>query len=257
MENQDPGVNDHDTDFSGEHQIDSLDTPIVPLPSLPSSTQRRRSICLEDRRRIVDAYVARRTVADIADLMQIPRTTVHGIIKRYQEEDRVEVQRRGGPRTKKISVEIGNTIKGWLDEDCSISLAAIKQRLETELGVTVSITTVFRCIEEFCYTLKFTSRIPERRNDVASIGIRAEYASQYIEILPSVGEQNVFFFDEVGFSVAMRTTHGRSERGSRAVQIVPNLRARNISIFAVMRKNGFIIGTREPRLSIRLAWQTN
>ena len=44
--------------------------------------------------------------------------------------------------------------------------------------------------------------------------------------------------DEVGFNVSMRTRRGRSLRGLKAVQIVPGLRTRNISVYCAITKSG-------------------
>jgi transposase len=102
---------------------------------------KRRSISLDDRRRIVEAYVAGRTVADISDMMQIPRTTIHGIIRIYQNENLLEIRLTGGPKNKKFSDDDKNTIKMWLMKIITV-LVAIKNRLEDELGVLFSVTTI-------------------------------------------------------------------------------------------------------------------
>jgi transposase len=53
--------------------------------------------------------------------------------------------------------------------------------------------------------------------------------------------------DEVGFSVAMRARRGRSLRGTRAVQTVPALRTRNISVCCTMNIAGIYYYSAQTR----------
>ena len=92
----------------------------------------------------------------------------------------------------------------------------------------------------FCYTLKRITPIPVKRNDTIAINKRAEYAQDFLEILAIYDESNMYFVDEVGFNVTMRSRRGRSLKGTRAVHIVHGLRARNISVCCAMSKSGIV-----------------
>ena len=98
--------------------------------------------------------------------------------------------------------------------------------------------TVDNYLSSFCYSLKNVSLIPQRRNDEKSINPRYEYAMQFIEILSTVNESDIFFVDEVGFNVSMRCKKGRSLIDTPAVKIVPG--SRNISICCAITKEGII-----------------
>jgi hypothetical protein len=56
--------------------------------------------------------------------------------------------------------------------------------------------------------------------------------------LTSVPHEKIFFLDEVGFNISMRSSRGYSRKGEAASIRVPSLRSRNISICAVMNKIG-------------------
>ena len=48
----------------------------------------------------------------------------------------------------------------------------------------------------------------------------------------------VYFVDKVGFKVSMRCKHGRSFRGTNALQTAAGIRSRNISVCCNITKNG-------------------
>jgi len=58
-----------------------------------------------------------------------------------------------------------------------------------------------------------------------------------MDILGQVDDSNIFFVDELGFSVSMRSRRGRSLKGTRVVQVVPGLRSRNLSVCCAMSKS--------------------
>jgi transposase len=88
--------------------------------------------------------------------------------------------------------------------------------------------------------LKSIHAVPVRRNDEITIAKRAEYCNEFMRLLSSVGAEQFFFADEVGFSVNMRSTRGRSLRGTSAVHVIPALRTRNISVCCAMNTRGIL-----------------
>jgi hypothetical protein len=68
--------------------------------------------------------------------------------------------------------------------------------------------------------------------------LRHTYSWEFLSLLPRKDGQSIFFLDEVGFNVSMRSTRGRALKGQRAIHVVPNLRTRNISICCTMSKCG-------------------
>jgi transposase len=125
-----------------------------------------------------------------------------------------------------------------VDDNCTISLREIQTRLIDEFDVETSKDTVARSIDGFSYTLKRTSLIPERRDDENAIVSRHAYASNFLLLVAQEDGENIFFIDEVGFSVAMRARRGRSLVGTRAIQHVQGIRMKNISVCCSISKNG-------------------
>ena len=193
-----------------------------------------------DRERICNSYMSGSTVIQISTIMNINRTTVHSIIRRFLLTGSSESLPRGGVRPRKITNEISNAIKRWVDEDCGLSLSALVRKVMNDYNIVVSISTIVRCITAFNYTLKRIHYIPERRNDPANIELRRIYALEFIGLGRRFSESELYFIDEAGFNVSMRVSRGRSLIGTDAVLTVPSLRARNISICCAINVGSII-----------------
>ena len=132
-------------------------------------------------------------------------------------------------------------IQEWIDEDCGITLQALKNKLLEKYQISVCQKTVDRCINAFSYTVKNCSIIPARRNDPKTITARYDYAVNYFQLISKISEDEIIYVDEVGFNVSMRTRKGRSLIGSPAVHVVPAIRSRNISVYCAMGKMELLI----------------
>ena len=104
----------------------------------------------------------------------------------------------------------------------------------------MSVATINRAVDGFSYSVKRVRIQPERRNDDEAIEARISYAKSFLELVSTVPAQSILFIDEVGFNISMRTRLGRSLRGTRAVQVVPSLRSRNISICCAMNNHQIV-----------------
>ena len=154
----------------------------------------------------------------------------------------IEPGKRGGKKPKKLSDEGICSIKQWIDEDCTLSLRKIRQKLEAEqvAQIVVSITAIGRAIEGFNYSFKRVHRQPEKRNALSNIQIRKEYVIQIMALPRQMSELNITYIDKVGMKVSMRASMGRSAVGKPAVVVVPQLRNRNISIACAMTRQGIL-----------------
>lgn len=194
----------------------------------------------EDRKRIIMAYLDGKDEIEISNLLQINRNTIHTIIKIYLSEGRIDAKPRGGTRRKSLEPEDKNFIKNLIDENCSITINSIKDKLHTDLNKEVSRSTITRAISNFEYTYKMVCRIPEKRNDETVFEIRKQYAMEYMRLLTETNQNKILFIDEVGFNITMRSRKGRSKKNTRAIQIVKNIRSRNISVCCCLSINGIV-----------------
>jgi transposase len=200
----------------------------------------KKETCDEDRRRLIQAYEEGTSIAKAASVLKIKRTTAYGIVYRYRTENRIQKHLRGGARNKKLTQEQRNSIRGFLDEDSTLSLRALRDRAYRELGVEVCEKTIDRCLDDFHYTLKRLHCLPAQRNSIEVVEKRAIYARDFMNLLSIIPGDRIFFLDEVGFSVSMRSRYGRSTRGRIASMVVPALRTRNFSCCSAMSKDGML-----------------
>lgn len=188
----------------------------------------------ENRKRVVDAYNAGRSASQIAEFMNMKRTTVHMIIKKYKETGEVNCSKCGGNKATILNLQQRNAIMEWINEDCSITLKSMADKCLSEFGIKVSLPTLHNYIKGFKYSLKRIHVLPERRNDDKAIQARKKYAAEFLELLGTFSESQVIFIDEVGFNVCMRSTRGRSYVGTPATLTAPGIRSRNISVCCAM-----------------------
>ena len=175
----------------------------------------------EDRQRVVEAYIQNQSASTIAMIMGLKRTTVSSIIKQYTTSNKVEKAPRGGPRHSKLNQIQKNTIREWVDDDCGQTLKRLKEKCLREFNIDVSESTISKILRDFEYTIKRIQNQPYRRNDTTTLSIRRDYANAFLMAATRIQNTKIFFIDEVGFNVSMRARRGRSQRGLRAIQIVP------------------------------------
>ncbi|KAI5152145.1 hypothetical protein ENBRE01_2602, partial [Enteropsectra breve] len=181
-----------------------------------------------------------RTPADIASILGFKKPAVYAVLNSYKNNGLVERGLKGGPRRVSFTAEQKITLQGWVDDDCGLTLQALVDRCSHELNLNVSRSTVDRALKSFNYSFKRTHSIPERRNSLEVLDQRAVYADRIMTKFSQLDDTHVYYIDEVGFCVSMRTRGGRSLRGTTPVHVVPGLRSRNVSVCCAMNKNGIV-----------------
>jgi transposase len=204
--------------------------------------RKRRRTTGEERKSIVDMYIAGSGAATISEELSMKRTTVLEIIKTYANENRVKSKKRGKQKEKVLDEEHKRMIIEWLNNDCAMTLKQIQEELK-KLDVLCSTTTINKCITEFFYTFKRVSREPDERNSTRTIQLRHDYVKSFHSLQINHREHTFVFVDEVGFQVVMRPFYGRSKKGTRARIRAPRIRSRNISMCVAMHSRGIIANT--------------
>ena len=83
----------------------------------------------------------------------------------------------------------------WLDENCTLSLQKISDRICDNFHICISKPTVMKILKQFYYSLKRIQYIPERRNTQWTIDIQKKYTIQF-DRLPML-TQNIIFIHEM------------------------------------------------------------
>jgi len=199
-----------------------------------------KGLSKEMKARIIDAYHDKRHPSDIAVLFKCHRTTVDRIIAKFNTDGRVDTKQRGGYKPKILKFEHETAIREWISENCSLTLNEIRNRLLHKYSIEVGVTCIHNALESFSYTLKRVSLIPIKRNNAATIEARSEYAREFYSLISIEDGSDIYFVDEVGVNISMRSRRGRAPKGQAAVHVVPGLRSKNISLCCAMSKQGML-----------------
>ena len=200
----------------------------------------RSTLSNSTRESIIYNYNRGIAIKDISEILRVPKGTIYSIIKIYRRETRVNALPRGGDRRSKLKDEDKERIRSFVDDDPTITLRKLVSRVCNELNKTISESTAQRCLKNLHYTFKRLIVVPERRNLSENITARREYATMFLNLISENNDEKIYFLDELGFSVTMRTRYGRAVIGSSPSLTVRQIRSRNISVCAIMSKNGIL-----------------
>jgi transposase len=168
--------------------------------------------------------------------MNVKRTTVSKIITRYKETGSVESAKRNVFSPRKLNQAQMNNIKSWIDENCTLSLQQISNRVMEEFLISFPKSTISKIMNEFNYFLKIRNVYQKKRNFAETVEKRFVYAQKFLLLQSRYSENGFIFIDEIGFNVSMRASRGRSLVGNPAIKSVPALRTRNFSICCAINR---------------------
>ncbi|GAB1598169.1 uncharacterized protein LOC115231906, partial [Argonauta hians] len=141
---------------------------------------------------------------EISRILKVPRTTVLSIRRRYERTGLIESTRRGGGKPFKLTPDQKDSVRSWVDENPTTTLAELVERVKCEFGVEVCISTIKVLLKEFHYTVKSVLPVPAARNTELSIESRYQYALEYRNMEAIYGQESFVFVDESGFQVVSR-----------------------------------------------------
>ena len=99
---------------------------------------RQRYTCVENNFRapVIDAFFNRAMPASqVAELLNINRTTVYGILTIYRDEGQIDRSARGVTRVLKLSDDAKSMILSWIDQYCTLSLVQLKNMVQEFFGL--------------------------------------------------------------------------------------------------------------------------
>ncbi|TBU10591.1 DDE-like endonuclease, partial [Hamiltosporidium tvaerminnensis] len=201
----------------------------LPLSTIP--TLRKQMVSINDRECIIEKTLEGYSMSAISSNYRINYQTAKSIVRRYLKTGLEFVEKRGGDRRSKLTLEIKESLQTY---------GNFEQWVKCTFYVDVSTSTIDRALREFHYTLKRVTLVPERRNTLSTIELRTNYATSFRELEVDNDDKNFVFLDEVGFAVIIRPIRGRNIRSESAYLSVTAARSRNISEVSAMNKYGMI-----------------
>ena len=110
---------------------------------------------LDLRQKIIDTYVeGKNSQRQIANQFRVSDSFVRKLTKQYRETGDIQAKPRTEQTPTKLNADQLTTLKKIAQENNDATLAELRNRLEKEVGVWVSVTTMFRMIEKLNLTLK-------------------------------------------------------------------------------------------------------
>ena len=188
------------------------------------------------RESIVSKCIDGNSVKTISSMMGINYHTVYSIVKKFLKTGKTKREIMGGNRKPKLASEIKEALLTYVDLDCAKTLKELKEWLQMQHGVNVSISTIDRTLKNFHYTLKTLTAIPEKIICQNTIDKTHKYAQNFRVLEKNVENKSIIFIDEIGFSVVSRPKKIRKPKESLASSRVPAARSRKISVMAAMNK---------------------
>ncbi|KAI5154671.1 hypothetical protein ENBRE01_3433 [Enteropsectra breve] len=82
----------------------------------------RQRLTNDNRRRIIDAYIAGHSVQQISLMFQSKRPAIYAVIRKYRTSQSIYLQPHGGSHNKKLNDEHKKFIWGCIDADCGVTL---------------------------------------------------------------------------------------------------------------------------------------
>jgi transposase len=170
----------------------------------------------------------------VAEANGIPYKTAYSWIRNAGQPRRS----RGGDRRSKITPLHVSAIIEWLEENPQLTLKAISNRVQVEIGIQVSVQTISNRLHGRLITSKKIHHLPVGMNSDENKHKRRTYVANVMELVAA--QKTIVYVDEMNCNLFCRRTTGRSRRGTRAVVNLPNSKGPNVHIIGGVSSTGLV-----------------
>lgn len=122
----------------------------------------------------------------------------------------------------------------WVENNTSITLRELKNKIQSEYNKNVTITTISNVLNGMMYTIESVHKEPILMNSSENKQKRAKYVEDLNAYIAS-GKQ-IIWIDETNYNLFCRKTRGCSRRGSRSILLMPTSRGPNMHLTGVLMK---------------------
>lgn len=193
-----------------------------------------------DKERIQTAYSEGRDWKATAEALGVPYKTAYRWIR---EDPETERPKRGGSR-KRLSEEQIDQICFFIEEDPSLTLKQIATKVQTEMHVAVSPSTVHSYLLGRVITLKKAHAEPIGMNSPENKNARQNFVQRLSTYMRPTEGKSIIWMDETNLNLFTRRTQGRAVVGQRAAVKMPNSKGPNVHIIGAMTSFQFFHYTR-------------
>ena len=167
---------------------------------MPPRQVKYTKISMDMKQKLINAINKGESMQLTCNILEIPVRTGQHIYQKFVAHGQLLPDKpRGGPKLKKVSDQQILQIRSWIDENCQITIKAIKLRILAEFGIYVSDGTICNYIKSFHYTFKKVAKIPNAADTPELWVDRVAFCHWYTE--QKVLGKTFIYLDEVGFQV--------------------------------------------------------
>ncbi|KAG2813893.1 hypothetical protein PC116_g12325 [Phytophthora cactorum] len=197
------------------------------MPSTPQSTKKQRQ---HERAaanaRVVRAFKESANWREVAAHNDVPYSTA----RRAALNADGEPTTHGGVRgvRVKMAMKVMGKLEQYLDEDCRHTCEQMCDRVHSNLGVSVSTSSVHRALQGMVYSLKKLRIEKVTVNKAENKNKRKEFVNK-LEKHASRGDM-IVFHDETNFNMYLSRNEGYSRVGERATVALSPLQGSNLHV---------------------------
>ena len=143
---------------------------------------------------------------------------------------------KGGKKFEKLTSAVLATMLEYISDNPLITLQSIKEKLQSELQLTVSTTAIHNRLDGQFYSVKKIHAEPSAMNNETNKMKRRAYVE---EVSADFGAgRNVVFMDETNVNLFTRRNFGRARKGARCSVLAPTSKGANVHIIAAINQSG-------------------
>ena len=170
--------------------------------------------------------------SQIAKITGEIRTTIHSIVKQFDESGQIHKKQKTGNHNHVYSNEVKQLIIDLQATDNTLRLIDIQQALDlVTIGKTPSLMTIWRVLQAAGFTTKQLELHAAPRNTHFMKEKRKEWCER---VGKELNPNTTIFIDETPFSFCITRRRGRSIKGTPAITTTPQIRGKNHSVIAAI-----------------------
>lgn len=200
------------------------------------SVRKNNKISDDTRKRIIQTFERGEDWHQAALLNGVKIATAYSWL--HADEIRYSQLPRGGNRRRLLNEEEIDELLEWVAEDPTITLDNLRLRVKAYFEKAVSTTTISRCLDGRCITMKKLRYLPAGMNTDDNKNNRRLFVLRLLECFKQ--EKKICWIDETNFNLFCTRTMGRSLKGTNACITVTNCRGRNIHLIGAMTEEGIV-----------------
>lgn len=185
------------------------------------------------KRRIIEAANEQKDWRILAEALGIKIPTARAWISKGTPT----MKPMGGTRNTILLPEHEESIRTWIEENVSITLREIVDKLKTVHNISVCRSTVDNHLHNMLFTVKKVNNEREQMNIEINKQKRRDYVQRILEINGEV-DSVIVFIDETNFNLYTKRQYGRSSKGKKAVSRDPSSKGPNIHVIGGISTNG-------------------